>query len=63
MAGFLLGTGVGYLLGLLVAPAPGAETRARIQHRLDERARDKARRIGEQAGEAAYERLKQTVTG
>ena len=63
MAGFLAGIGVGYLLGLLIAPAPGAETRARIERRLDEKARNKARRIGEQAGEAAYEKLKGTVTG
>lgn len=63
MGGFLVGIGMGYLLGLLVAPARGAETRARIQQRLDMKAREKARRLGAQAGEAAYENVKRTVTG
>lgn len=58
---FLLGLTIGYGLGLLFAPAPGDETRARIANKLDANARDKAREIGARAGEIAYEELKRKV--
>ncbi len=58
---FLLGLMIGYGVGLLLAPASGEETRARIAENLDENARDKARQIGARAGEMAYEELKKTV--
>lgn len=48
---FVLGLGVGYLLGLLIAPAPGEETRSQLA--------DKARELSEipaqKAAEAAQE--------
>jgi gas vesicle protein len=58
---FLLGLMIGYGVGLLLAPASGEETRARVAENLDENARDKARQIGARAGEMAYEELKKTV--
>ncbi|HZU31224.1 MAG TPA: YtxH domain-containing protein [Candidatus Angelobacter sp.] len=58
---FLLGLTVGYVVGMLFAPASGEETRARIAEKIDTNARDKAREIGARAGEMAYEELKKTV--
>ena len=58
---FLLGLAIGCAIGLLVAPASGEETRARIVERIDTNAREKAREIGARAGEKAYEELKKTV--
>jgi gas vesicle protein len=59
---FLLGLGVGYLVGLLFAPAAGQETRTRIIQQVDSGAREKAREIGARAGEIAYEEVKKSVS-
>jgi gas vesicle protein len=58
---FLVGLGLGYAIGILIAPAAGSVTRERIQRRMDAKARDKAREIGARAGEMAYEEMKKTV--
>ena len=58
---FLLGLAIGCAIGLLVAPASGEETRARIAGKIDRNAREKAREIGARAGEKAYEELKKTI--
>jgi len=58
---FLLGLAIGCAIGLLVAPASGEETRARIVEKIDRNAREKAREIGARAGEKAYEELKKTI--
>ncbi len=58
---FLLGLVIGYVVGILFAPASGQQTRARIAERIDTNAREKAREIGARAGEIAYEELKKTV--
>jgi gas vesicle protein len=59
---FLFGLGVGYVLGILVAPAKGTELRRRIKAEADEYGREKARRIGERAGEIAYEEMKRQLS-
>lgn len=58
---FLIGLAVGYFLGLLMAPMPGAELRQQLIHRIDEAAREEAGRIGERAGEATYEKIKKAI--
>lgn len=58
---FLIGLGVGYAVGILIAPAAGRETRARIGEKIDSTAREKAKEMGAKAGEEAYEKLKQAV--
>jgi hypothetical protein len=58
---FLIGLAFGYAIGILIAPASGEATRARITRRIDSSAREKAREIGARAGEMAYEELKQSV--
>jgi gas vesicle protein len=60
---FLIGIGTGYLVGLLIAPAAGAETRKRLQQQADAAAREKARKVGAQAAEAAYDAVKERVAG
>lgn len=58
---FLLGLGLGYIIGLLIAPASGEEFRRELGERADEYGREKAREIGQRAGEKAYEELKQRM--
>jgi gas vesicle protein len=58
---FIIGLGLGYVVGILIAPAAGSVTRNRMKERMDTKARDKAREIGARAGEMAYEELKQKV--
>jgi len=58
---FLLGLGLGYVIGMLVAPASGQEFRQRLAARADEFGREKAREIGQRAGEKAYEELRQRL--
>ena len=58
---FLLGLGLGYVIGLLIAPASGQEVRRELAERADEYGREKAREIGRRAGEKAYEELKQRL--
>ncbi|HLK34595.1 MAG TPA: YtxH domain-containing protein [Terriglobales bacterium] len=58
---FLLGLGLGYGIGLLIAPASGEEFRQHLAERADDYGRQKAREIGQQAGEKAYEQLKQRL--
>lgn len=58
---FLLGLGLGYIIGLLIAPASGREFRRELAERADEYGREKAREIGQRAGEKAYEELKQRM--
>lgn len=58
---FLIGVGIGYAVGVLIAPSQGRVTRARIKERLDSTIREQAREIGAKAGEAAYEELKKAV--
>jgi gas vesicle protein len=58
---FLMGLGLGYAVGILIAPSAGNVTRARIRERIDSKAREEAREIGARAGEMAYEELKKTV--
>jgi gas vesicle protein len=55
--GLVIGAGI----GILIAPASGKETRARITEKFDANAREKARKIGARAGEMAYEELKKTI--
>lgn len=55
---FLIGLGLGFAVGILIAPSSGSVTRARIRERFDSTARAKAREIGARAGEMAYEELK-----
>jgi hypothetical protein len=55
---FIIGIGLGYVLGILIAPSAGEVTRARIKERVDSKAREEAREIGARAGEIAYEELK-----
>ncbi|HET6935361.1 MAG TPA: hypothetical protein VFI72_11015 [Candidatus Angelobacter sp.] len=57
----LLGLAAGYLLGIMIAPMPGAELRQKLRNRVDKAAREEAGRIGERAGEATYERIKQAI--
>lgn len=57
----LLGLAAGYLLGIMIAPMPGAELRQKLRNRADKAAREEAGRIGERAGEATYERIKQAI--
>ena len=57
----MMGLGLGFAVGVLIAPSPGSVTRARIRERFDSRAREKAREIGARAGEMAYEELKKHV--
>ena len=61
--GFLAGVGIGVLVGFLIAPASGEETRARIAEKVDVLAREKARDIGARAGEKTYEEVKNKVVG
>jgi gas vesicle protein len=58
---FLLGLGLGYIIGLLIAPASGEEFRRELAERADEYGREKAREIGQRAGEKVYEELKQRL--
>ncbi len=58
---FLLGLGLGYVIGMLVAPASGQELRQQLAARADEYGREKAREIGQRAGEKAYEELRQRL--
>jgi gas vesicle protein len=58
---FLLGLGLGYVIGMLVAPASGQEFRQQLAARADEFGREKAREIGQRAGEKAYEELRQRL--
>ena len=58
---FLIGLGLGYAVGILLASSAGKATRNRISHRVDPGAREKAREIGARAGEIAYEEIKKTV--
>jgi len=58
---FLLGLGLGYIIGLLIAPASGEEFRRELAERADEYGREKAQEIGQRAGEKAYEELKQRM--
>jgi gas vesicle protein len=58
---FLVGLVIGAGIGILIAPASGEETRARITEKVDANAREKARKIGARAGEMAYEELKKTI--
>lgn len=55
---FLLGLGLGYMIGLLIAPASGQEFRRELAERADEYGREKSREIGQRAGEKAYEELR-----
>jgi gas vesicle protein len=55
---FLLGLGVGYMIGLLIAPTSGQEFRRELAERADEYGREKSREIGQRAGEKAYEELR-----
>jgi len=52
---------LGYIIGLLLAPASGEEFRRELAERADEYGREKAREIGRRAGEKAYEELKQRL--
>jgi gas vesicle protein len=58
---FLLGLGLGYAIGLIIAPATGEDTRRAIRERADEFGRQKAREVGQHAGEMAYEKIKQQL--
>ncbi len=58
---FLVGLGLGYVIGMLVAPASGQEFRHQLAARADEYGREKAREIGQRAGEKAYEDLRQRL--
>jgi gas vesicle protein len=57
----LLGLAAGYLLGIMIAPMPGAELRQKLLNRADEAARQEAGHIGERVGEATYEGIKQAI--
>lgn len=61
MVPFIFGVGIGYLVGILIAPSAGSVTRARVKENIDSKAREKAREIGARAGEVAYEELKHKV--
>ena len=58
---FVLGLGVGYAIGMLIAPASGEETRRQLAERADEYGREKAREIGQRVGEQTYEKIKQRL--
>lgn len=55
---FLLGLGLGYMIGLLIAPASGEEFRHELAQRADAYGREKAGEIGQRAGERAYDQIK-----
>lgn len=59
---FLLGLGLGYMIGLLIAPASGEEFRRELAERADEYGREKAREMGERAGEKVYEKMRQRIS-
>jgi hypothetical protein len=69
MLKFLLGLSLGYGLGLLIAPAPGEETRRELRERSAEKVadvvemgRERAGQIGREAGQKAFdEAAKRTV--
>jgi gas vesicle protein len=66
---FLFGLGLGYAIGLLVAPAPGTQTRDELAQRAQEWAelprqkmaeayeagRERAGEVGRRVGQSAYE--------
>ncbi len=58
---FLLGLGLGYVVGMLIAPASVRELRQELAQRADEYGREKAREIGQRAGEKAYEEIRQRL--
>ena len=58
---FLLGLGLGYIVGMLIAPVRGRELRQELAQRADEYGREKARQIGQRAGEKAYEEIRQRL--
>lgn len=59
---FFLGLGVGYVLGMLVAPVKGSQLRQQIASQADQYGREKARKIGERAGEIAYDEMKKQLS-
>jgi gas vesicle protein len=58
---FLLGLGIGYVIGMLIAPTSGRELRQELAQRADEYGREKAREIGQHAGEKAYQEIRQRL--
>jgi gas vesicle protein len=58
---FLLGLGIGYVAGMLIAPASGRKLRHQLAQRADQYGREKAREIGQRAGEKAYEEIRQRL--
>ena len=60
---FFLGLGIGIALGLLVAPAPGVETREQLADKAEqlkrqglEYGREQAREVGSEVGERLYDK-------
>jgi gas vesicle protein len=62
LGGLMLGVTAGLLVGLLMAPASGEETRRRWRRRLEDEA-DDLRRKGRRALEDASERIGEKVEG
>jgi gas vesicle protein len=58
---FLLGLGLGYMIGLLIAPASGQEFRRELAERADEYGGRRRGDIGQHAGEQTYQRLKKQL--
>ena len=62
LSGLMLGVTAGLLVGLLLAPASGEETRRRWRRRLEDEA-DELRRKGRRAVADASERIGEKVEG
>lgn len=70
MLRFLLGLGLGYAVGLLIAPASGEQTRRELMERGEEKVadavetgRERAGQIGHDAGQKAFDEAAKRTLG
>ncbi len=70
MLRFLIGLGIGYLLGLVIAPASGEQTRRELMERGEEQlaeviemGRERAGEFGREAGQKAFDQAAKRAVG
>lgn len=74
MTKFLLGLGLGVMIGTVIAPASGEETRRQLREKAEdfrdeklgsmmEMGRQKSGEVGREAGEKAFEKAAKKVVG
>ncbi len=70
MLRFLIGLGIGYLLGLVIAPASGEQTRRELIERGEEQlaeviemGRERAGELGREAGQKAFDEAAKRAVG